>query len=809
MMQTVDEKGDHFETRHRRKDGTTYDVEISTNGATIAGQKLIFCVCRDVTERKQMEKSLKESEEKFSTAFHASPQQILIVRNKDDVIIDVNESILKATGYTREEVIGHSFNEFNIFTNPEEYIKIAEILNKDGRFADQEFNMRMKFGAIRQISCSAETITIKGEQCIIYVLTDITERKQMEKSLKESEEKFSKAFMNSPQAVVITSLDDGVILEANDTFVKLFGYTRKEIIGKKAVDLHLWNSPEERETIIKMLNEKGGIKNLERRFIDRDGKLNTWLFSADKITIDNEPCMISVTVDISAQKTVEEQLRFSDIILKSIREGIFAMDSEFKITSWNKVCEQMFGIKASEAIGKHVREVLSMVEQYPGQNRERINDLMEKGIRRDEQIYRATHGDIWVDVNTQAMEENGKRTGWVTLMSDITVRKRIEEALKQSEEKYRELINTSTDAIISTDPEMQITIWNHGAEKIFGYTEKEMLGQSILTIFPTDLYQDVTREIIGVKSGGNVEFNNKIFETSGSRKDGSIVPIEVSLSSREAEGSYIITTIIRDITIRKEAEKKLREIDQMKSEFLSNVSHELRTPLQSISGFTKLIMDGKVPDPATQQEFLQIIDTETKHLGNLINSLLDMSRLEASRFKIYKRLNSVYDIFTDSIKMFHSLARDKDITLTESIPSKLPEMEVDSERMRQVVINLLSNAIKFSKPGSNVQVNAEVRNNELLFQVTDHGIGMREEAMTHLFERFFRVDGDTVTGGTGLGLYISKQIIDAHGGKIWAESKFGEGSTFSFTLPLNNKGDKKNGKENTGNRRRSSYAKTG
>ena len=125
-------------------------------------------------------------------------------------------------------------------------------------------------------------------------------------------------------------------------------------------------------------------------------------------------------------------------------------------------------------------------------------------------------------------------------------------------------------------------------------------------------------------------------------------------------------------------------------------------------------------------------------------------------------------------------------------------MEVDGERMRQVVINLLGNAIKFSDPGGSVTVKVEKQASDLLFQVSDHGIGIPEEAMKHLFERFYRAEGEMVRGGTGLGLYISKQIIEAHGGRIWAESKFGEGSTFSFTLPLNGKGGNGNGKENSG-----------
>ncbi|MHB8104638.1 MAG: PAS domain S-box protein, partial [Dehalococcoidales bacterium] len=574
------------------------------------------------------------------------------------------------------------------------------------------------------------------------------------------------------------------------------------------------------------------------------------------------------------------------------------------------------------------------VEQYPGQNKEHIEQLIKQGFSREEQSYRTPHGDIWVDVQAQAMTNNGKRTGWITLVTDITERKKTEAALKQSEEKYRELINTSTDAIISVDSKMSVVIWNHGAERLFGYTEKEMLGQSILTVFPTTLHKNIAREIINIKTNGASKLDNRIFETSGQKKDCGTVPIEVSLSTRKVEGSPVITAIMRDITIRKEAEEKLREseeryrdlfenasdliqscnaegkfvyvnrawrnalgysekevlnlkfwdiihpdylehcqetlqkvmsgktvnsietgfvskdkrlilvegnvnpvsqdgtvvatraifrditirkeaeeklrqIDQMKSEFLSNVSHELRTPLQSISGFTKLIMNGKVPDPATQQEFLQIIDRETMHLGSLINGLLDMSRLEAGRFQIYKKLEPINDIFTDSIKMFRSLAHEKNITLNENIPARLPKMDVDSERLRQVVINLVGNAIKFSEPGTSINVNVTTRNNELLFQVIDHGTGIREEAIPHLFERFYRVEGEKVRGGTGLGLYISKQIIDAHGGRIWAESKFGEGSTFSFTLPLTNQGGKQNGKENSNNRRRPGNAKAG
>jgi PAS domain S-box-containing protein len=397
------------------------------------------------------------------------------------------------------------------------------------------------------------------------------------------------------------------------------------------------------------------------------------------------------------------------------------------------------------------------------------------------------------------IEDNGKKYGWVALASAITQRKLAEDALKRSEEKYRELINNSTDAIVSIDAQMRILVWNQGAEKIYGYKEKEMLGQSFLKIVPVEYRPLVTKGYLKIRNTGKSLITGKVVERKGLNKEQKEIPIEIALSVRKTEDGYVTTAIIRDITGRKEAEEKLKRIDQMKSEFLSNVSHELRTPLQSISGFTKLIMNGQVPDPETQQEFLQIIDGETQHLGNLIDSLLDMSRLESGKFQIYKKLLPVSDMVRESIRSFYSIAREKRITLNEEIPPALPEMEIDGDRLRQVIINLLSNAIKFSDPGSDVSINIKKSKKELLFQIIDHGIGIKDKEMEHLFERFYRAEDKLARGGTGLGLYIARQIIEAHGGHIWAESKSGAGSTFSFTLPFNSKGEKCHGRKNTCN----------
>ena len=794
-----------------RTDGKKTIAEMNVVGISWEGRPARLVSMHDITRRKAMEEALRTSEEKYRNIVELSNQGIIIT-NLQGVITSCNMTFLGMIGLTQEEVVGQHFKDIpniNIKDLPA-YIKMFSSLLQGKKNPPLEIPWKVNEGLARIFELRTNLMKSGGNIFGVQtVATDITERKRAEEALRISEEKFSKAFLNSPEEIVISNIEDGEILEVNNTFMSLSGYTREDVVGKKARETNTWVNPEERIETIKTLKEKGYVRNKECLFRTKSGKIRILLFSAEIIIIGNKPCMLSVTADITERKRTEEVLRFSDTALRSIHEGVYAMDTNYRITRWNEMCEQMFGIKAADAIGKLASEVFTLVEEYPGQNEKRLNVLLKQGFNKEEQAYQTPRGNVWVDVQCQAMEDDGKRTGWVTLASDITERKKTEEALKQSEEKYRELINTSTDAIISADQHMRVTIWNKGAEKLFGYTEKEMLGQSVIKIVNE---MDRKRMVVGYDSFNNKgpsKISGNIIETTGLRKDGTQVPIEISMSTRKAGDVFIATAIIRDITARKEAEEKLRKIDQMKSEFLSNVSHELRTPLQSISGFTKLIMTGKVPDPATQQEFLQIIDSEVLHLGNLINSLLDMSRLESGRFQIYKKNVSMRDIIIDTMKTLHSLAREKNITLNETLPKQLPEMEADTDRMRQVILNLVGNAIKFSDRRSSVDIKVTVQNIDLLFQVIDQGTGIKKEDMTHLFERFYRAEGETVRGGTGLGLYISKQIIDAHGGRIWAESKYGEGSTFSFTLPLNDKGGEKHGKENSNNRRRSGNAKTG
>ena len=265
---------------------------------------------------------------------------------------------------------------------------------------------------------------------------------------------------------------------------------------------------------------------------------------------------------------------------------------------------------------------------------------------------------------------------------------------------------------------------------------------------------------------------------------------EIRLDETEWEGQTAYLLSLGDITDRKQVEESLRELDRMKSEFIDTISHELRTPLHSIKGFNKLILDGLVTDPEVQREFQNTIDRETDRLGKLIDDLLDVSRLNSGRFDLQKQPTSIEEVIGSAIQSLYATASERNIAFKAEVQAGLPHIEVDEARIRQVVVNLLSNAVKFSPSGAEVTVGASLRDDAILVQIQDQGVGIPEEAKTRIFERFYRVDSSLTrnTVGTGLGLYISKQLVEAHDGSIWLESALNEGSTFSFLLPLKKPG---------------------
>ncbi len=382
--------------------------------------------------------------------------------------------------------------------------------------------------------------------------------------------------------------------------------------------------------------------------------------------------------------------------------------------------------------------------------------------------------------------------------------------LSQTKDYLEAMLNNSPDMIITTDHNTDIVEFNPGAEAMLGYTKEEVIGTSVERFYP-DSHE--RREVMEkVQRFGSVAN----YETRLITKHGELLDLSLTLSQLKDKAGKVIGTvgISKDITRQKKLEKNLKssneklaqkieevkKIDKMKSDFLSIVSHELRTPLTSIIGFSQMIrrrfekdIVPGLPDieqPAGQaakkiKENLNIVISEGNRLSRLINNLLDLAKIEAGKIEWNITRCSLEDICKSAMNSVQSLANEKQLALKIDAEANLPKVNADYDRLIQVVTNLLSNAIKFTYQGS-ITCSLRQLGDWIEVRVIDTGIGLTADALSQVFERFKQV-GDTLTDrpkGTGLGLPISKEIVEAHGGKIWVMSEYGNGCQFVFKLPI-------------------------
>jgi PAS domain S-box-containing protein len=370
---------------------------------------------------------------------------------------------------------------------------------------------------------------------------------------------------------------------------------------------------------------------------------------------------------------------------------------------------------------------------------------------------------------------------------DITERKRSDEARA----RLAAIVESSGDAIASTDLGGILTSWNAGAEKLFGYTQQEALGQHFRMLLPADR-QDQAQMTIEAMRGGSKVFN---IEREGVRKDGSRVPVSLTASPiRNEQGEVIgVSSISRDITerLRWAAELQLAKdaadaANRAKGDFLANMSHEIRTPMNAILGMTELALDSQLTPE--QRDYLVTVHDAATSLLALLNDILDFSKIEAGKLQLEETDFSLRDLVADSMRVLGLRAHRKGLELASDVRREVPDLVVgDPTRLRQVLVNLVGNAIKFTEHGEVVVRVARQEQSDggvvLHFAVADTGIGIPRGKQEAIFESFVQADSSTTRkyGGTGLGLTISAQLISMMGGRIWVESEPGLGSTFHFT----------------------------
>ncbi len=609
---------------------------------------------------------------------------------------------------------------------------------------------------------------------------------------------------------VIEGMSDGVIvLDTENRFVDLnraaeciVGCTPSEAIGQPAADV-LSRQPELVELFCGMTGVSEGRVEVE---IEK-GETQRCYESHITPLYDRRGCLtgrLVTLIDITERKRTEEALRESEEKYRKIVENVHDMvyscypDGTLYFVSPNVL--SLTGYKVEEGIGRNMMEFV-----HPD-DKERVLSDLEKTIKTGEEfptIFRLLKKDgsyLYVEELGKVTKEGGKPVGLTGVIRDITERKRVERALEESESHFRSVAESANDAIITADSRGNIIFWNKAAEDVFGYLADEAVGKSSTLIMPEHLREAFENGIKRVVSTGKSDIIGRTIEVVGLRKDGSELPVELSLAKWEVGEETFFTAIVRDITERKRAEKKIfeyKELSKLKSNLLSTVSHELRTPLATIKGYATMLLDyNEKLGPEEKGEQLQSIERATDRLTELVDHLLDMSRLEAGLLKLEKTPASILKLVRGVVA--ETQLRAPRHQIVSKLDKGLPRVNIDAKRIRQVLDNLIDNAIKYSEEGTEVRVVAERVGSELRISVADQGIGIPAEELGKVFDRMYRIEQRLTPqlGGVGLGLAICRGLVEAHSGRIWVESEVGKGSTFYFTLPIQSEAEEyRHGKE--------------
>jgi len=370
--------------------------------------------------------------------------------------------------------------------------------------------------------------------------------------------------------------------------------------------------------------------------------------------------------------------------------------------------------------------------------------------------------------------------------------------VKDLGEKYRVLMKNASDLIILIDATGRIAECNDEVYRVSGYSPEEIIGREVYQLTLPERREEVKDSFCSVLRGELKEVKDLPYF----KKNGEIIYLEINTKLVSIKGDTFVLVIARDITERmklerrikiqnkelKEINKKLMEIDELKSDFLSRISHELRTPLSIIMAYTGTLMEemeAERLDEKTRSEFLSVIDSQSKKLLSLIDDLLDLSKVEISETMLDIAEGSINEVIEIAVHVVEPIAEQKGIAIEIDLDDEIPIINFDSIRIRQVLVNLLSNAVKFSREKGVVRISSKDSGSEVVVSVMDSGQGIDDKDIARIFDKFTQVEGINTreSSGMGIGLRLVKHYVELHGGRIWVKSKKGVGSIFCFSLP--------------------------
>lgn len=643
-----------------------------------------------------------------------------------------------------------------------------------------------------------EAVSMITYQMLIVLLTvsfAIMFSNNLLRNIKTEEEKFSTSFHTAPNAIMLTSFPGDVIMEVNNGFTDITGYSPAEVVGKTTNELGIWSDEQDRKSVISELGEIGIVNKKEFRLRKKSGDFITGLLSSKTIFLANEKKVITSIYDITERKNLQETIRHERNLLRTLIDNlpdpVTLKDNKGRYLLNNQAHLQVVGAETQEdVIGKTTFDFFP--EEHAKVYDEDDKNVLRTGRTILDKIESAEYADTgftyWhLTSKIPIKDSTGKSVQLLTISHDITERKRAEDALKESDEFNRSLLKTIPFGMDVVDETGTVLFIGENFRKIFG---NEAVGKKCW-----ELYRDNRQQCEGCPLTKGIKTGQtEIFEAHGIL--GKV--FDINHTGMMFHGKKAMLEIFHDITERKKAEgelikskEKAEESDRLKTAFLHNISHEIRTPMNAIVGFSNLLREPGLT-PEEQKTFTDIISKSSHHLLSIVNDVIEISNIEAGRLRSTLTEVNLRSLLEDLLQQFKPGAAEKGLCLRLDLPAECEDLRfmTDITKLIQILSNLLNNAFKFTSKGE-VVLGCTLKYELIEFFVSDTGIGIEEDQQEKIFDRFYQVD-NTVTRmheGTGIGLCISKAFVELLGGKIWLRSVIGKGSVFYFTIPLHTKGD--------------------